>query len=143
MSITPRSLRSVKSEGAMLNITSTRNEAKTFAADSGSAVVTLPVGTPVAFNTSTNLWAPWVSGGSNGTSAIKGLVWPVPVKINATGGGETIGSVMLAGEALYSDLDVSALASSAAQLVTALQEGGTAADLRSLGITILGLDKVI
>ena len=142
MAITPRDLRAVNTEPALQRIHSTLNEPKTFAEDAGAAAVTLPVGTPVSFNTSTDLWVPWLHNGTNGTDAIRGIVWPLAITINATGGGETIGSVMIRGEAHYEDLDVSVVASTPAQLVTALQQGGTSDNLRQLGIDIKGLDKI-
>ena len=143
MAITPRNLKTTNTVGPLKRIKSDLNENKTFAADAGGSAVTLVAGTPVAFNTSTDLWVPWLHNGANGTDEIRGIAWPDDIVINASGGGEVIGSVMMRGEAHYEDLDVSAVASTSANLVTALQQGGSADNLRTLGIDIKGLDKVI
>jgi len=143
MALTPRSLRTTSTAAALLRINSILNTPQTFAADAGAATVELVAGTPVAFNTSTNLWVPWVQGGSNGIDIISGIVWPDSITILATGGGEVIGSVMRRGEIHYEDFQLLAAQGTAAQLITALQEGGSAAALRTLGIDVKGLDLVI
>lgn len=143
MAITPRDLKTTNTVGALKRIKSDLNEPKTFAANGAASTLEIPAGAPVAFNTSTNLWVPWVHSGTNGTNIIKGIAWPNAITIAASGGGETVGSVMMRGEAHYEDLDLAATASVLANLVTSLQEGGDSAGLRTLGIDIKGLDKVI
>jgi len=63
---------------------------------------TLPVGTVIAFNTSTNGYVEWATGGGDGTLDVQGIVHPNPVDI--TDAGEVTGVVMFKGEAARDDL---------------------------------------
>lgn len=143
MAVTPRNLKTSTTVGAYPRIVPTKIEARTFAADAGAAAVELPVGCPVAFNTSTDLWVPWVNGGANSTNDIRGVVFPKPITIFATGGGETVGAVMLRGEIHIDDFVLLAAQGTAAQLKVRLQDGGQAPTPRELGLDISGLNKVI
>lgn len=128
--------------GAPKRINATRRDVKTFAASSGAAF-TMGEGTLLAFNTSTNLWVPWATGGANGTGTIRGIVPSgVTIDIPASGGGEVLGLVMTQGDAWWEDL-IAVGAETAAQIAAALQYSPSGdASLRSMGIEILGLDMV-
>lgn len=90
--------------------------AKPFAADAGGSEVVLAVGTPVAVNTS-GLMVKLTPAGNTATvvnttpatyfaEQVYGIVWPAPVTIKASGGGEVVGTVMLRGSVAYGDLFV-------------------------------------
>ena len=55
----------------------------------------LLVGTPVAYDTSVNLWVKMDDAGSNGANIIRGFVYPDDIELHASN--ETIGSVMIKG----------------------------------------------
>lgn len=141
MAITPRDLGSGPSvENPLQRVFPKDLQAKTFAANGAAATLDLPPLTPVAYNTSTNLWVPWVNGGANGAGTILGFVWPHTITLYATGGGETIGSVMLAGELHYEDIDLSAGGGTSSQLIAQLQVNNPS--LRSINLDIRGLNKI-
>lgn len=93
----------------------------------------LPVGTVVAFNTSTNGYTEWANGGMNDTDQIRGVVHPEAVTVLTTG--EVVGTIMVEGEAHRDEL---------------LSDGGTsgqldaalAAQARERGIIVRGLADV-
>ena len=85
----------------------------TFAAGSG----TLAPLTAVAFNSSTNKWGVWATGGSNDTATIRGFVWPDPVVLDSDE--EVLGQIMVKGR-LHID-DVPAVGGTADQIKTALR----------------------
>lgn len=103
---------------------------KKFASGSG----TFAELTPVAFNTSSNMWVVWTSGGSDGTGTIKGFVWPDQVVLD--GSNEVLGNVLLQGKVHYDDIPVPA-GETQNDLDTALRTGG----LREAGIIIQGLTQ--
>lgn len=107
---------------------------KTFAAVSGGG--TLAPLTPVAYNTSTNKWVQWSTGGANGTGTVKGFVWPDAVVLDDSDGdnNDVLGQVMTHGVIHFDDIPV--VGGTEAQLKTALQSG-----LRELGFTIQGLEN--
>ena len=80
------------------------------------AIKPLPAGTAIAFNTSSNGYVEWATGGANGTGTVQGLIFPDPVTV--TTAGEVAGVVMFSGEA-HRD-DVQSDGGTAAQLTTAL-----------------------
>src|SRR5690349_14515838 len=43
--------------------------------NAGSAAVTLPIGTPLAYDTSTGQWCVYEDGGSNGRGTIRGFIY--------------------------------------------------------------------
>ena len=109
---------------------------KTFAASVVSP--TYPVLTPVAFNTATNFWTAWVSGGANGTGTILGFVWPDETVMDAAD--EVLANVLIEGKILYSDIEAAVLSrgvETAANLKTSLRSGP-----RTQGLIIQGLDMV-
>jgi hypothetical protein len=90
------------------------------------AIKTLPVGTAVAYNTSTNGYVEWATGGANGTGTVQGIINPDPVTV--TTAGEVAGVVMFAGEAHRDDL---------------VSDGGTSAQLDTALEALIGRGLVI
>lgn len=121
-------------QGPFKRIHATRNKVCTFAAP--GADKTLPAGTVVAYNSSTNFWTEWATGGTNDTGTPRGIVWPDPIDLKASG--EVLGVVMTEGEAHVDDLVSDG--GTTAQLKTALATGSPS--LRSLGIYIKGLNTI-
>ncbi|MCZ2418668.1 MAG: head decoration protein [Burkholderiales bacterium] len=107
-------------------------QVKTFAPTTPAA--TYPVGTPLAFNTSTNKWVVWTNGGSNGTGTVKGFVYPDAVTTDGTN--DVMAPVLLLGEIPYEDIVLPA-GESADNLKTALRSGP-----RDIGLHVTGLDQV-
>ena len=111
-----------------------------------NAAVDLPVGTPVAWNTSTSQWDTLTQGGGNGTAVIAGFIAHLVVSTDATDDVQAI--IMLAGEVHRDDINTAAIrtvlqtgsgaAISEAQLDVLLK----AATLRDKGITVRGLAAV-
>lgn len=95
---------------------------------------TLAAGEVVAFNTSTNLWVPWANGGANGTGTVRGIVWPNPALLSATG--ETLHWVMFAGRVHFDDLLPITIFDNPDALTTG------SPSLRELGIYVEGLAGV-
>jgi len=62
----------------------------------------LPVGTVVAFNSSTNGYVEIIAGGATDTGQLAGIVYPDPVSIDD--GGEVVGVIMTRGECHFDDL---------------------------------------
>ena len=120
---------SSSTQGKRLRVQPTVVQPKTFAAGSG----TLAPLTPIAYNTSTNKWVVWTSGGANGTGTIRGFVGLDAVVLDAAN--EVLGNVILGGIIHYEDI-VLPSGESAGNLKTALT--GT---VRQLGFTIQGLEK--
>lgn len=117
---------------------------KTFAPNGAASTLELPVGTPVAYNTSTNKWVPWVNAaqpGTNGTSTVQGFVYPDPVTIEATGGDDVLGQVMLRGSVHYDDV-VEVLTGLGYTTFTTNLTAALVVGPRSLGLTIEGLANV-
>ena len=114
---------------AKLRVEALTIQPKKFAAGSG----TLAQLTPVAFNTSTNQWVVWATGGANGTGTISGFVWADEITLNASD--EVLGNVLLQGKVHYDDIVVTG--GTEGQLQTALRVAG----LREKGIIIQGLTQ--
>lgn len=104
----------------------------------------LPVGTPLARNSSTGFWVPFVQGGMNDTATIRAFVYDTPVQLLA--GGEVMGIALVDGEVYEADVNTAAIravlggSASEANVQTALA-GGTPS-LRELGIYVRGLGTV-
>jgi hypothetical protein len=131
MALVPEQLyTALETQEAKPGVCGERIQPKTFAAGTG----TLAVLTPVAFNTSTNLWAVWDAGGSNGLNVIRGFVWADDITLSATG--EVIGNVLMEGTINYSDI-VLPTGELEADLKAALRSGP-----RDLGILIQNLSEV-
>lgn len=108
-------------------------EVKTLANAAGGP--TLPVGTPLAFNTSTNKWVVWTNGGANGTGTISGFLWPDDITLDATD--DVLAPVMLMGRVSHDDVPVPS-GETQNNLTAALK----AASLREKGIIVTGVDGV-
>jgi len=102
---------------------------KTFAGGTG----TIAKGTPLAYNTSTNLWVVFDADGANGTDTIKGFLWPDDHTL--VSGSETISNVMLTGRVHIDDIPV-VTGYTLAELKTALQTTA-----RGNGIIVEGLEN--
>jgi hypothetical protein len=87
---------------------------------------TLPVGTVVAYNTSSLGYVEWATGGADGTGTIQGIINPDPVTILLAG--EVNGVVMFAGEAHRDDL---------------VSDGGTAGQLDTALEALIGRGIVV
>jgi hypothetical protein len=104
----------------------------------------LPLGTPLAYNTSTGFWVPFVHGGMNGENIIRAFVYEEPVQLLA--GGEVFAVALWRGYVYEADVNTAAIRAvlggspSEANVQTALT-GGTPS-LRELGIDVLGLAGV-
>lgn len=106
---------------------------KTFAAGSGDILHL----TPVAYNTSTNKWVVWATGGSNGTGIIGGfLCEPQTGKITLASGGEVLGNVMTHGIIHFGDIVVAG--GTEAELKTALRTPST----KAVTLKIQGLPRM-
>ena len=92
--------------------------ALTRACSLAAGATALAVGTPMAYNTSTNLWVVFASGGANGTGTIGGFVYPNPAPRHATD--ETTAVLMLKGKIHISDIPILA-GYTLAQLKTEMQ----------------------
>ena len=124
-----------RSESPRLRIIDTVTVSVIFAA-TGAGTKTLPKGTVVSYNTSTDLWVEWATGGANGTGLVKGIVMNDTTDPLVLQNADTaVGTVMLAGEAHRSDLQSDG--GTSAQLDTALQS-----DARSVGIIVRSLDLI-
>lgn len=121
---------SASGKGSSLRCVPTSVQPKTFA---GGTALIAPL-TPVAYNTSTNLWVIWDQDGSNGTNVISGFVWPDGVQL--VSGSEVLGQVVLGGRIHFDDIPVVTANYSAAQLKAAVQSS-----VRSLGFIIEGLEN--
>lgn len=121
---------SSNSVDATLRVNAKTIQPKSFASGSG----TLAGLTPVAFNTSTNLWVVWTNGGANGTGTISGFVWPDDVVLDASD--EVTGQVLLEGKIHFDDIVVPS-GETEANLKTAIR-----GNLRALGLVVQGLTQV-
>lgn len=129
MALQKRAMISDRTEAAEKRIYPTRTESVIFA--QAGAIKELVVGTVVAFNTSTNGWVEWATGGANETGIVRGVVYPNPITV--TTAGEVAGAIMLAGEAHRDDL--SSDGGTSGQLDTALAAPAT----RGMDLFVRGL----
>lgn len=101
----------------------------------------LPVGTPLARNSSTGFWVPFTQGGMNDTANIRAFVYDSSVQLLA--GGEVMGVALIEGEVYEADVNTAAIRAvlggspTEGNVQTALA-GGTPT-LRELGIIVRGL----
>lgn len=108
----------------------------------GSAL--LPLGTPLAKNSSTGFWVPFVQGGMNDTANIRAFVYDAPVQLNASG--EVLAVALVTGEVYEADVNTAEIRAvlggspSEANVQTALAAGTPT--LRELGIFVRGLGTV-
>ncbi len=111
-------------------IISRRNLVKTLAAQAGAPL--LGVGIPLAFNTSTDLWTQWASGGANGTGTVSAVLYTAK-QTSATEEVQVV--VMYEGE-IHIDAFVVPSGQTLANLKIALRDLAT----RSPLLVIKGLD---
>jgi hypothetical protein len=112
--------------------------------NAGSIAVELPIGTPLAFDTSTNQWCVYEDGGSNGRGTIRGFVYGVEQSDDETD--DVLMVVLYRGTVHRDDVNTSAIravlggsgGTSEAELDIALKVRG----LRDMGIDVLGLAGV-
>lgn len=111
----------------------------------GSAL--LPVGTPIAYDTSTNTWKPYVQGGMNESNVIRAFIYERPVQLSGTG--EQHGVALIGGEVYASDVNTAAIRAvlggspSEANIQTALRtNNGAGPTLRELNIDVRGLSQI-
>lgn len=146
MANTPRNLLvDSTSQGPLGRCLATETCEKQFAASSGAAGVIGPL-TPISKNSATGLHVAAVNGGANSTSVIVGFAYDFAhnaagqgVPVNASGGGESTGIVMVAGEIDARDIPFATFGTQAqlfAQLRTNIPS------LRELNITVRGLEGV-
>ena len=106
-----------------------RNKVGTILGGGVAAAATLPVGSPLAYDTTVGGWVPYTQGGANGSGVIAGFVAHASVLVDATDDVQAV--IMLAGEVHADDINTSdirtavALASGAA-----LTEGNLTAALK-------------
>jgi hypothetical protein len=98
------------------------------------AAPTYAVGTPMAYNTATNKWVVWTSGGANGTGTISGFIYPDEIETDAAD--DVMCPLMQQGTIDYADVVLPA-GETDANLKTALRSGP-----RALGLIITGLSQV-
>jgi len=105
----------------------------------------LPVGMPLARNTSTGFWTPYAQAGANGTGTIRAFVYPDEIQLVAAG--EVVGQMLRKGSVHRDDVNTAAIRAlcpgtdpTEAELDTALR-GGTPS-LREMNIEVLGLAGV-
>lgn len=121
-----------------------RNKVGTIEAQ--DAVATLPVGTPLAWDTSTASWTAFTQGGSNGSNVIAGFVACNSVTVDDTDDVQVV--VMLAGQVHRDDINTAeiraalALASGAAVSEAELDTALKASALRDKSLYVQGLAEV-
>lgn len=104
----------------------------------------LPLGTPLAYNSSTDFWEPYTQAGTNDTGTIRAFVYETEIQLEA--GGEVLGIGMIEGEAYEADVNTAAIRAvlggspTEGNIQTALATGTPS--LRELGIVIRGLGTV-
>lgn len=130
MALNPNELFSSASEAAKLRVEPITIQPKKFASGSG----TLAALTPVAYNTSTNMWVVWTNGGANGTGTISGFVWPDAVVLDSDE--EVLGNILLEGKIHHDDIPVPS-GETQNNLDAALRSGP-----RALGLIVQGLTQV-
>lgn len=118
--------------GSGLRVEPTVLQPKTFAAGTAK----LPQLTPMAFNTSLNLWVPWDADGVNGADAIRGFVWPNEVQL--VDGKEVLGQMMLMGRINVNDINLSK--TPGPEILADLKDE-LRANVRDRGIIVEGLDQ--
>jgi hypothetical protein len=123
-----------------------RNKVGTIDGGGVSAAATLPVGSPLAYDTTVGGWVPFTQGGANGSGVIAGFVAHQEVLVDATDDVQC--TIMLAGEVHADDIDTliirtaialaSGAAVSTAQMVAALKVSA----LRDKNLHVRGLSVV-
>lgn len=105
----------------------------------------LPLGTPMAKNSSTGFWVPYVQAGTNDTGTIRAFVYEKEAQLLA--GGEILAVLLMRGEVYEADVNTAAIravlggAPTEANVQAALVGGSPT--LRELGILVQGLPGTI
>jgi len=124
---------------------------KTFGPNASDALLTLPVGTPMCFHTTNGKWEPWVNAGVAGDdeeSVIRGFVYPDPVTIDSSSGGDDVlGQTLVRGQ-IHTSVIAAALTTLGytaftANLATCLKGLAAQPSPRQLGLVIEGQADVI
>lgn len=136
------------SRGAFPRLIAAPNGVKTVHLEdnAGSVPVELPIGTPIAYDTSATQWCVYEDGGSNGRGTIVGFVYGAPQSDDETD--DVLIDILIRGQVHRDDVNTAAIrallggsgGTSEAELDAALR-GGTPS-LRELGIDVVGLTKV-
>lgn len=114
--------------------------------NAGSAPVVLPIGTPVAFDTSASQWCVYEDGGSDGRGTIRGFIYGTPQTDDETD--DVLVVILLRGRVHRDDINTAAIravlggsgGTSEVELDAALRGGSPS--LRELGIDVVGLTQV-
>tara|TARA_R110002095_G_C4251957_1_gene240429 strand:+ start:23454 stop:23843 length:390 start_codon:yes stop_codon:yes gene_type:complete len=123
-----------------------RNKVGTIDGGGVSAAATLPVGSPLAFDTTVGGWVPYTQGGANGSGVIAGFVAHQSVLVDATDDVQC--TIMLAGEVHADDVNTliirtaNALASGAAITEGNLTAALKLSSLRDKQLHVRGLSVV-
>ena len=112
--------------------------------NAGSVAVLLPIGTPLAYDTSTSQWCVYEDAGANGRGTIRGFVYGVAQSDDETD--DTLMVVLYRGRVYRDDVNTAAIravlggagGTSEAELDIALKVRG----LRDMGIDVVGLAGV-
>ena len=112
--------------------------------NAGSAPVELPIGTPLAFDTSTSQWCVYEDAGANGRGTIRGFLYGVEQSDDETD--DVLVVVLYRGRVHRDDVNTAAIravlggagGTSEAELDIALKVRG----LRDMGIDVVGLAGV-
>lgn len=112
--------------------------------NAGSAAVTLPIGTPLAYDTSTSQWCVYEDGGSNGRGTIRGFIYGTEQADHNSD--DVLVVVLYRGRVHRDDVNTAAIravlggsgGTSEAELDIALKVRG----LRDMGIDVVGLAGV-
>lgn len=105
---------------------------------------TLPIGTPVTYDSVANSWKVFTQGGMNGTDLIRGFIYDAPVTLDASD--EVHAVVLIRGYVYEADVNTAAIRAvllgspSEANVQAALRGGDPT--LRELGIDVRGLTQI-
>lgn len=114
-------------------------KAKVVTLASSVGAETLEKLTPLAYDTSVDMWKVWTNGGSNGTGTVRAFLWPDEVTLDAAN--EVLGQALWEGEVHIDDVEVPD-GENLANLKAAIQSPPSGPTLRELGIHVRGLDKI-
>lgn len=124
-----------------------RNKVATILGGGVAAAATLPVGSPLAYDTTVGGWVPLTQGGANGSGVCIAFVAHKEVTVDATDDVQAV--IMLAGEVHRDDINTAAilaavvLASGASLSLAQLDTQLKASILRDKQITVRGIADVI
>ncbi len=145
MALGSNELFSDASRGAHPRLEALRTKVVHVEDNAGSVAVVLPIGTPLAFDTSSGQWCVYEDGGANGRGTIRGFVYGVAQSDDETD--DVLMVVLYRGRVHRDDVNTTAIravlggagGTSEGELDTALK----AVTLRYKGIDVVGLAGVI